>query len=121
MSTNPEQDALHARWTLEGRIPLSGVADGAVWRRARSVATGESVVLFIVRGEAALEAADAVRRAYLVEEPRLLPVREIVVLDDQGGVDDIGTHDELLTRGGRYTEFWNQRTAAAGWTLTPSA
>ncbi|WP_270410053.1 hypothetical protein [Brachybacterium paraconglomeratum] len=82
MSTNPEQDALHARWTLEGRIPLSGVADGAVWRRARSVATGESVVLFIVRGEAALEAADAVRRAYLVEEPRLLPVREIVVLDD---------------------------------------
>ena len=39
MSTNPEQDALHARWTLEGRIPLSGVADGAVWRRARSVAT----------------------------------------------------------------------------------
>ena len=82
MSTNPEQDALHARWTLEGRIPLSGVADGAVWRRARSVATGEPVVLFIVRGEAALEAADAVRRAYLVEEPRLLPVREIVVLDD---------------------------------------
>ncbi|MGW6037000.1 ABC transporter ATP-binding protein [Gordonia terrae] len=46
---------------------------------------------------------------------------QIVVLDDQGGVDDIGTHDELLTRGGRYTEFWNQRTAAAGWTLTPSA
>jgi hypothetical protein len=39
-------------------------------------------VLFIVRGEAALEAADAVRRAYLVEDPHLLPVQEIVVLDD---------------------------------------
>ncbi len=82
MSTNPEQDALRERWTLEGRIPLSGVADGAVWRRARSVATGEAVVLFVVRGETALEAADAVRRAYLVEDPRLLPVQEIVVLDD---------------------------------------
>ena len=82
MSTNPEQDALRERWALEARIPLSGVADGAVWRRARSVSTGEDVVLFIVRGEAALEAADAVRRAYLVEDPHLLPVREIVVLDD---------------------------------------
>jgi hypothetical protein len=82
VSTNPEQDALRERWALEARIPLSGVADGAVWRRARSVATGEDVVLFIVRGEAALEAADAVRRAYLVEDAHLLPVREIVVLDD---------------------------------------
>nr|WP_245354225.1 hypothetical protein [Brachybacterium sacelli] len=67
---------------MEGKIPLSGVADDAVWHRARTVATGESVILFIVRGEAALEAADAVRRAYLVEDPHLLPVREIVVLDD---------------------------------------
>ena len=82
MNTNPQPDALRSRWTLEGRIPLSGVADGAVWHRARSVATGESVVLFIVRGEAALEAADAVRRAYLVEDPRLLAVNDIVVLDD---------------------------------------
>ncbi len=82
MDTNPQQDALRSRWTLESRIPLSGVADGAVWRRARSVATGDPVVLFIVQGEAALEAADAVRRAYLVEDPHLLPVQEIVVLDD---------------------------------------
>lgn len=82
MNTNPEQDALRSRWTLEGRIPLSSTADGAEWRRARSVATGQSVVLFIVRGEAALEAADAVRRAYLVEDPHLLPVQEIIVLDD---------------------------------------
>lgn len=82
MNTNTEPDALRSRWTLEGTIPLSGVAEGASWRRARSVATGQDVVLFIVRGETALEAADAVRRAYLVEDPRLLPVQEIVVLDD---------------------------------------
>ncbi|WP_422116054.1 hypothetical protein [Brachybacterium sp. UNK5269] len=88
MNTNPQQDALRSRWTLESRIPLSGVADGAVWRRARSVATGEPVVLFIVQGEAALEAADAVRRAYLVEDPHLLPVQEIVVLDDPRDASD---------------------------------
>lgn len=82
MNTNPQSDALRSRWTLQGRIPLSGVAEGAVWRRARTVATGEDVVLFIVEGETALEAADAVRRAYLVEDPHLLPVRDIVVLDD---------------------------------------
>ena len=82
MNTNPQPDALRSRWTLAGEIPLSGVADGAVWRRARSISTGEDVVLFIVQGEAALEAADAVRRAYLVEDPHLLPVRDIVVFDD---------------------------------------
>ena len=82
MNTNPQTDALRSRWTLEGRVPLSGVADGAVWHRARSIATGEDVVLFVVRGEAALEAADAVRRAYLVDDPHLLTVKDIVVLDD---------------------------------------
>ncbi|MFC7455724.1 hypothetical protein ACFQS2_00835 [Brachybacterium sp. GCM10030267] len=81
MNTTEQQDALRSRWTLEGTIPLAGVADGAAWHRARSVATGESVTLFIVRGPAALEAADAVRRAYLVEDPHLVPVRDIVVLE----------------------------------------
>lgn len=82
MNTNTEPDALRSRWTLEGTIPLSGVAEGASWRRARSVATGQDVVLFIVHGDTALEAADAVRRAYLVEDPHLLPVQDIVVFDD---------------------------------------
>nr|WP_245349438.1 hypothetical protein [Brachybacterium fresconis] len=83
---------------MEGKIPLSGIADGAVWHRARTVATGESVILFIVRGEAALEAADAVRRAYLVEDPHLLPVREIVVLDDpREGDDDAPAQDGPTT------------------------
>lgn len=83
MNTNSQQDALSTRWTLEGRIPLSRVAEGAEWRRARVVDTDESVVLFIVRGQAAAETADAVRRAYLVEDARLLPVREIEAPDDE--------------------------------------
>lgn len=82
MDTNSHLDALRSRWTLEGRIPLSGVAEGASWHRARTVASGEDVALLVVHGPAALEAADAVRRAYLVEDPHLVPVREIVVLED---------------------------------------
>ncbi|MEE4025172.1 ABC transporter ATP-binding protein [Gordonia sp. PKS22-38] len=45
---------------------------------------------------------------------------QIVVLDDTGRVVDIGRHHELLARGGRYAEFWAQRTAAAGWTMAAS-
>ncbi|EYT48963.1 hypothetical protein [Brachybacterium muris] len=87
MNTIPHQDALRSRWTLEGRIPLSGVAEDAMWQRARSVSTGEPVALFIVHGAAALETADAARRAYLVEDPRLIPVRDVVVLGDPRDAD----------------------------------
>lgn len=58
-----------------------------MWQRARSVSTGEPVALFIVHGAAALETADAARRAYLVEDPRLIPVRDVVVLDDPRDAD----------------------------------
>ncbi|BAH50441.1 putative ABC transporter ATP-binding protein [Rhodococcus opacus B4] len=42
---------------------------------------------------------------------------QIVVLDDRGSVAEVGTHTELLSRGGRYCDFWNQRSRAAGWRL----
>lgn len=42
---------------------------------------------------------------------------QIVVLTDDGHVDDIGTHAELLDRGGQYARFWAERSAAAGWTM----
>jgi len=42
---------------------------------------------------------------------------QIVVLTHDGTIDDIGTHDQLLVRGGQYREFWNQRMAAVGWTM----
>lgn len=44
---------------------------------------------------------------------------QIVVLDNTGRVAEIGTHDELLARGGRYTAFWAERSKAAGWRLSP--
>lgn len=42
---------------------------------------------------------------------------QIVVLTADGRVADVGTHDELLARGGQYADFWQQRLAAAGWTM----
>lgn len=41
----------------------------------------------------------------------------IVVLGDDGTVAQSGTHEELLTRGGRYADFWELRTRATGWQL----
>lgn len=45
---------------------------------------------------------------------------QILVLD-AGRVAESGTHAELLDRGGRYLDFWTQRTQAAGWRLVPAA
>jgi len=41
---------------------------------------------------------------------------QIVVLDD-GTVAEVGTHTELLDRGGRYAAFWESRRSAQGWRL----
>ena len=45
---------------------------------------------------------------------------QIVVLSADGRVADIGTHAELLERGGQYADFWQQRVAATGWSMTPA-
>ena len=43
---------------------------------------------------------------------------QIVVLDENGRVVQIGTHSQLLTEaGGQYRAFWDARTRAAGWRL----
>lgn len=58
-------------------------------------------------------------RTVLVVAHRLATVThadQIVVLAD-GRVVEHGRHDELLAQGGRYADFWAQRTRAAGWRL----
>lgn len=41
----------------------------------------------------------------------------IYVLTDNGRIDDVGTHTELLARCPRYQAFWNARQDAVGWSL----
>ncbi len=41
---------------------------------------------------------------------------QIVVLDG-GRIVERGSHDELLAHGGRYLDFWRERTQAEGWRL----
>lgn len=45
---------------------------------------------------------------------------QIAVLDD-GAVAELGTHDELISAGGRYEAFWHERNRAGGWRLTGTA
>jgi hypothetical protein len=46
----------------------------------------------------------------------VLAADQILVLRD-GMIAEHGRHDELIDAGGTYTEFWRQRTSAAGWRL----
>ncbi|WP_232664617.1 ABC transporter ATP-binding protein [Pseudonocardia sp. TRM90224] len=48
--------------------------------------------------------------------PTVVAADQIVVLDD-GGIVEHGTHGELLAADGRYAEFWRERSRARGWRL----
>ncbi|ODU07286.1 MAG: ABC transporter [Pseudonocardia sp. SCN 72-86] len=52
--------------------------------------------------------------------PTVVAADRIVVLDD-GGIAEAGTHTELLAANGRYAEFWESRTRARGWRITDVA
>ncbi|CCF61596.1 ABC transporter ATP-binding protein [Nocardia cyriacigeorgica] len=42
-----------------------------------------------------------------------------ILFVDGGRIIERGTHDELLALGGRYADFWNERSRASGWRLEP--
>ncbi|MDF5819631.1 ABC transporter ATP-binding protein [Corynebacterium felinum] len=42
----------------------------------------------------------------------------IVSLSAEGTVEDVGTHEDLFSRGGTYRSFWDKRSQAQGWRLT---
>jgi ATP-binding cassette, subfamily B, bacterial IrtB/YbtQ len=41
----------------------------------------------------------------------------IVVLSDDGTVEDSGTHADLMAAGGQNADFWAQRVSATGWSM----
>ncbi|GAA1829507.1 ABC transporter ATP-binding protein [Pseudonocardia ailaonensis] len=49
--------------------------------------------------------------------PTVVAADRIVVLED-GGIAESGTHTKLLAAGGRYAEFWESRRQARGWRIT---
>lgn len=42
---------------------------------------------------------------------------QIIVLDEHGGIAQVGVHDELVQAEGLYRRFWQARVEAAGWSL----
>ncbi|MBK0421814.1 ABC transporter ATP-binding protein [Leucobacter sp. CSA2] len=45
----------------------------------------------------------------------------IIALDEHGGVEAQGTHEELLAQGGTYARFWDRLQEAQGWRITEVA
>ncbi|MBF6171466.1 ABC transporter ATP-binding protein [Nocardia blacklockiae] len=43
-----------------------------------------------------------------------------ILFVESGRIVEKGTHTELLDRGGRYAEFWTERSRATGWRLAPA-
>jgi ATP-binding cassette subfamily B protein len=128
----PVVDRLPAGWQTrvgEGGSALSGGERQRV-SIARALLKNAPVVLF----DEATSALDPENERHVAASIRELADRStviviahklstvtaadnIVVLSDSGTVDDSGTHDQLMARGGRYADFWAQRTSASGWTV----
>ncbi|MEU8894510.1 ABC transporter ATP-binding protein [Nocardia sp. NPDC048505] len=112
----------------EGGVSLSGgerqrvsIARALV-KQAPIVLLDEATAALDPDNEAAVAAAMrtlAERRTLLVVAHRLHTVAaadQILVLDE-GGIAQRGTHAELIDRPGRYRDFWRERERAQGWRL----
>jgi ABC-type multidrug transport system, ATPase and permease components len=73
-----------------------------------------------------VESMNQLRQAstLLVIAHKLTTIRDadqIVLFTAEGCIEDVGTHDELISRGGTYREFWTYREQAKGWQLHSQA
>ena len=74
--------------------------------------------------EAAIAAAlsgDPTKRTRVIVAHRLSSIRaaDRVVFVEEGRIVELGSIDELLHTGGRFSDFWNQQQAATDWRLGP--
>ena len=94
----------------------------ALLKDASVVLLDEATAALDAENEAAVQealTALAADRTVIVIAHRLQTVTaadQILVLDG-GRIAERGSHADLLAAGGRYRDFWQQRTSAAGWQL----
>ncbi|HEY0187315.1 MAG TPA: ABC transporter ATP-binding protein [Cellulomonas sp.] len=95
----------------------------ALLKDAPVVLLDEATAALDIGNEIAIGAAvDAIRsdRTVVVVAHRLQTIMtadQIVMLDGHGGIEEVGTHAELLAAGGSYARYWAERTRAAGWQI----
>ena len=95
----------------------------ALLKDAPIVLLDEATAALDIGNEIAIgEAIDAIRtdRTLIVVAHRLQTIvtaDQIVMLNEQGGIRESGTHAELLAAGGAYAGYWAERVDAAGWQL----
>jgi ATP-binding cassette subfamily B protein len=95
----------------------------ALLKDAPIVLLDEATAALDIGNEIAIgEAIDVIRpdRTLVVVAHRLQTIMtadRIVMLDGEGGIRESGSHAELLSAGGPYARYWNERVEAAGWQL----
>ncbi|MFV2019271.1 ABC transporter ATP-binding protein [Micromonospora sp. LOL_023] len=95
----------------------------ALLKDAPIVLLDEATAALDIGNEIAIgEALDALRsdRTMIVVAHRLSTIMtadQILMLDGNGGIQEAGTHAELLAIGGAYAHYWQERVDATGWQL----